>query len=60
MVFSDENAEISRKIESLTGVELFQHTHLILLGKNNEGGTGEPVTPEEITEYVKQTHNLKE
>lgn len=60
MVFSDENAEISRKIESLTGVELFKHTHLVLLGKNNEGGTGEPMTPEELTEYVKQTHNLKE
>lgn len=60
VIFSDEHADISQKISDLTGLQLFRDTHIILLGKNNAETVEDCLTPEQITKYVKRTHNLEE
>lgn len=60
VIYSDENADISQRISKLTGLQLFQHTHIILLGQNNEDAGGDRLIPEQIIKHVKLTHNLEE
>ena len=60
LVFSDDISDIAGTISDLTGLKLFQSTHILLLENAGTGSTdnGDTFTVKKLIEKIKQQHNL--
>lgn len=52
IIYSDENVDISQKISDLTGLQLFQQNHIILLGSASKEMGENSLKPDHIIEMI--------